>query len=1190
MFIFVLFFLSLTLGLVDEGEFLTLFKLIKRGEVTGLGKKRGRFGFGSKVKKQAASFRVSLLREGSIRDLNQASGGAVIHDESDTIPLPTPAKSEEELLGEVHAEFAAKLDACGGSSGGLDQPAFKALVRKLLKLQGMASDDTAASNTSKSKGTTSSAVGMPSDQDLEAAFVLADTDKSGRVDASEFVALFKLVRQGHVAGLAAPKPRALSSTSSFSMSPFGATKRVPSAKAKAFQQSFRESSAAAQEDLPPKPQPIAPPAGAVSESDAEVTTAATAAAAAAAPPPVRRSYSFSKRSFSFSRKSSEGVGEASPPEPPQPQLPPLLSDEIEAIVRRVRRAAVQGGGRAESGLGAPAFSKLVLELLQEQAKVPQVAAAPASGSATSGNNGSLLDSENTLGTATTPATTATGQETPAVPLPNTADLDAAFTLADEDLSGLVDEHEFIKLYQLIRRGEIVGLGTASKRPSFFSRNNNKLKREASFRKSLNEAEPAPSLPCLTDRYLVGAEVGRGEQFAVVHRATVAPSALALQATTSSSSSSRSKESPTSSNESEFAVKIVPKAPLNSAELSAAKEELTLAKRAGGSHLPGVVKFVAAFDDPGSFALVTELIEGGSLADRIGAREKHDSENDNHTNDSSSNTTSRLSEDDAKAVVRGLLEALKGLHGKSLAHRHVTPANVLLRASSSTSSTSDGKGSSSGSALNPGQVVLCDLGHVAPFVGRNLQGNPNKSGSDPAPDPNDAAYAPPEFFGPGKGGKSGKGTVLYDGRCDVWSAGVIAYEMLTGRKPFNSADSADATLSASRRAPNYGLPADAFQGYPWNDEDDESHSGSASGGVSTWAAKCIARMLTVDVSKRPTPGKLLQQDPWFTGIYPPPRAEVERDSATRLQQLARSRFAAKEVSHRRAIANAPRPPRAPTPERSSGPGWEARQRLQMGCGLAAAANRTARLDAQNAINDALALMADPCVAYPELQPYVRHENGDESKATSDDINDNAGAVSTTSAAAADAHHPHYTTPRYSYAYSMPGPNTADALGPGGAPRGGNAQRKPPPRLGSRAPEAAAIAASVLKAEAEAARKLGEEAVAAFAVAAAAAAARAEKRRARRTRGGGDDGEGSASDGASDDEGAAGSSGEEEEGGDSSSGYPRFRPRPEVLAAFDAAAAYFTLLPPSNQESDDKGAIEAAISEDESGVFSGTWPTW
>jgi hypothetical protein len=193
---------------------------------------------------------------------------------------------------------------------------------------------------------------------------------------------------------------------------------------------------------------------------------------------------------------------------------------------------------------------------------------------------------------------------------------------------------------------------------------------------------------------------------------------------------------------------------------------------------------------------------------------------------------------------------------------------------------------------------------------------------------------------------------------------------------------------------------------------------------------------------------------------------------------------------------------------------------MGCGLAAAANRTARLDAQNAINDALALMADPCVAYPELQPYVRHENGDESKATSDDINDNAGAVSTTSAAAADAHHPHYTTPRYSYAYSMPGPNTADALGPGGAPRGGNAQRKPPPRLGSRAPEAAAIAASVLKAEAEAARKLGEEAVAAFAVAAAAAAARAEKRRARRTRGGGDDGEGSASDGASDDDGAAG----------------------------------------------------------------------
>jgi hypothetical protein len=41
------------------------------------------------------------------------------------------------------------------------------------------------------------------------------------------------------------------------------------------------------------------------------------------------------------------------------------------------------------------------------------------------------------------------------------DMDAAFFLADTDLSGSIDLPEFAKLYQLIKKGEVKGLGKTS---------------------------------------------------------------------------------------------------------------------------------------------------------------------------------------------------------------------------------------------------------------------------------------------------------------------------------------------------------------------------------------------------------------------------------------------------------------------------------------------------------------------------------------------------------------------------------------------------------------------------------------------------------------------------------------------------------------------------------------------------------
>jgi len=63
-------------------------------------------------------------------------------------------------------------------------------------------------------------------------------------------------------------------------------------------------------------------------------------------------------------------------------------------------------------------------------------------------------------------------------LPTPADLSEAFTLADADMSGLVDEEEFVTLYGLIRQGAVKGLG---KKGMFASM------KKGSFKKSFTQA-------------------------------------------------------------------------------------------------------------------------------------------------------------------------------------------------------------------------------------------------------------------------------------------------------------------------------------------------------------------------------------------------------------------------------------------------------------------------------------------------------------------------------------------------------------------------------------------------------------------------------------------------------------------------------------------------------------------------------
>ena len=136
----------------------------------------------------------------------------------------------------LHAQFMA---ACIDGEPELDKVAFKKLVKALLAAikeeednDDSDSDDSSNNikrNARKKRASRSATNATPTEKDLDAAFVVADADKSGRVDFAEFAALYELVKSGEVVGLGKP-----------ARSFFGRSSAASKRKTSSFQESFRE--------------------------------------------------------------------------------------------------------------------------------------------------------------------------------------------------------------------------------------------------------------------------------------------------------------------------------------------------------------------------------------------------------------------------------------------------------------------------------------------------------------------------------------------------------------------------------------------------------------------------------------------------------------------------------------------------------------------------------------------------------------------------------------------------------------------------------------------------------------------------------------------------------------------------------------------------------------------------------------
>jgi serine/threonine protein kinase len=106
---------------------------------------------------------------------------------------------------------------------------------------------------------------------------------------------------------------------------------------------------------------------------------------------------------------------------------------------------------------------------------------------------------------------------------------------------------------------------------------------------------------------------------------------------------------------------------------------------------------------------------------------------------------RLSVDRVLEISVELLKALQAAHSQGVVHRDIKPGNVMVLAS--------------------GQLKICDFG-IARFTDATMTGSVIGT----------PGYMAPEQF-------TGQEV---DGRCDLYSFGIVLYELLTGQLPFRCA--------------------------------------------------------------------------------------------------------------------------------------------------------------------------------------------------------------------------------------------------------------------------------------------------------------------------------------------------------------------------------------------------------------------
>ncbi|KAI8473120.1 MAG: kinase-like domain-containing protein [Monoraphidium minutum] len=222
--------------------------------------------------------------------------------------------------------------------------------------------------------------------------------------------------------------------------------------------------------------------------------------------------------------------------------------------------------------------------------------------------------------------------------------------------------------------------------------------------------------------------------------------------------------------------------------------------------PHAVRLLDVFEDGKAFHLVMEMLAGGELFDHISAE-------------------GALTEARAAAILRSLCLLLAHAHAQGIAHMDVKPENIMFDAGGP-----------------EGVLKVIDLGSAEFLMPEQLAARAFGT----------VRYSSPEMA-----------RDMCGQRSDVWSAGVVMYQMLAGRVPFLK-DTDAATLALLQRGPDVKFP-----GSRWRN-------------ISEPAKDCIRRMLDPDPKQRPTASQVLQH-PWLAADAP--RTAIDASILHQLQLFA-----------------------------------------------------------------------------------------------------------------------------------------------------------------------------------------------------------------------------------------------------------------------------------------------------------------